>query len=318
MMTQEISTIQSVDIRKVWPDEAKHFTPWLAEHISELGDALGLELDPEATDVEQPVGNFRLDILTQDRDGKVAIENQLGETDHIHLGQLLTYVAGYDATVAVWIAGKFKDEHRAALDLLNLRTDEKIKFFGVVIEAWKIDNSRPAPHFSVVSAPNDWQDQKKAENRDNVSEKGQRYSQFFQGLVDQLGEGPYIPKARKIGGGNWQSFRNDYKGFGYSISFSHKDGRRAQIELYIDCGNKDLNEERFDQLASSKKEIEYEIRGKFDWERLDGKRACRISVVCAGSIHDDEKKLDEMRNWMIEKLPVFKKTFDPRLADLVG
>ena len=77
----------------------------------------------------------------------------LGETDHTHLGQLLTYMAGRDARVVVWIAGKFRDEHREALDLMNRLTDEETEFFGVVVEVLQIDNSHPAPHFKVVSAP---------------------------------------------------------------------------------------------------------------------------------------------------------------------
>ena len=88
-------------------------------------------------------------------------------------------------------------------------------------------------------------------------------------------------------------------------------------DAYIDGGDKDSNEKRFAQLESSKEEIESEIGGKFDWERLDDKKACRISVVRPGSIHDDQKNLDEIRNWMIEKLPAFKKTFGSRLAELV-
>lgn len=314
---RELSTIKSVDIRDVWSNEAENFTPWLAEHIAELGEALGLEL--ESTGVEAPVGNYRLDILARDRDRLVAIENQLGETDHTHLGQLLTYAAGYDASVAVWIAGKFRDEHREALDLLNRRADGESEFFGVVVEVWQIDGSRPAPHFRVISAPNDWRKQTKAKSPNGVgSELGQLYSKFFQELVDNLGKGHDIPQARTVNGRSYQSFRTGHGGSVYGAVFSTKDGGRAQIEVYIDCGDKAQNEERFDQLESQRTEIESEVGGKFDWERLEDRRACRISVVRPGSIRDDQKNLDEIRDWMIEKLPAFKKTFGPRLAELGG
>ena len=45
MTNKELASIQKVDLREVWPDEAQDFTPWLAEHLSELGDALGMELE---------------------------------------------------------------------------------------------------------------------------------------------------------------------------------------------------------------------------------------------------------------------------------
>ena len=310
---RELSTMKPVRIRDIWPSEPEHFTPWLAKHISDLGDALGLELDPEDTRTEAAVGPFSLDILSHDRyRGPVAIENQLGETDHTHLGQLLTYTAGYDAHIAVWVAGKFRDEHREALDLLNRRTDNESEFFGLVMEVWEIDGSKSAPYFRVVSAPNDWvKDRKNRESDSSV-----RYSEFFQYLVGKLGKGQGIPRPNKVTGRSWQSFRNEYQGFWYSVAFSSKEGGRAQIELYIDCGDQEINKERFDKLEESKEQIEAEIDGKFDWERLGSKRASRISVVRPGSIRDDQKKLDDMRKWIIEKLPVFTRTFDLKLAEI--
>ena len=46
--TTGLGRIAKVDLREAWTHEAKDFTPWLAEHISELGDALGLELEVQS------------------------------------------------------------------------------------------------------------------------------------------------------------------------------------------------------------------------------------------------------------------------------
>ena len=126
----DLATIQRVDdLRGVWSNEAADFTPWLAENIGVLGDALGMDLEVGAQ--EASVGSYALDILAHDGNGRqVVIENQLEATDHTHLGQLLTYAAGFDANVIVWIARNFQDEHREALDLLNRRTGEDTEFFG--------------------------------------------------------------------------------------------------------------------------------------------------------------------------------------------
>ena len=312
--TQELATIERVDIRGVWSNEASDFTPWLAGHMSELGEALGLELVDPVT--EAPVGGYKLDILTRDvggeSDRQVVVENQLDVTDHSHLGQLLTYAAGYEANVVVWIATEFKDEHREALDLLNRRTDKETEFFGVVVEVWKIDESRPAPHFKVVSAPNDWRKSNVSSGRaSSSSEREERYRVFFQDLIDNLGTGHSSTNAR---GRHYHSFPAGYGGFLYAASFTRKGGKKARIELYIDNGDKNWNEQQFARLEESKKEIESDIGGEFEWERLEDKRACRISVARPGSIDDDEETLEEIRDWMIEKLPAFERVFGPRLA----
>ena len=103
---------------------------------------------------------------------------------------MLTYAAGFDANVIVWIAREFKDEHREALDLLNHRTGEDTHFFGVEVELWKIDESRPAVNFNLVATPNKWRKQtiSNARATGTVSERDERYSEFFQPLVDTLRE----------------------------------------------------------------------------------------------------------------------------------
>ena len=141
----DLAKIEKVELKEAWPHEARDFTPWLAENIEELGAAIGVEL--ELVDTEAAVGEYSLDVLARDPygDRPVVIENQLEPTNHNHLGQLLTYAAGYDANLVVWLTREFRDEHRQALDWLNQRTDEHTQFFGVVVELWKIDGSRPAP-----------------------------------------------------------------------------------------------------------------------------------------------------------------------------
>jgi hypothetical protein len=96
--------------------------------------------------------------LVRDMEGHVVlIENQFGETDHRHLGQILTYLGGQEGSATViWIAEKIREEHRAAIDWLNASTQASFDFFAVEVEALKIGNSLPAPWFNVVAKPNSW------------------------------------------------------------------------------------------------------------------------------------------------------------------
>ena len=153
MTTPNLAKIERVDLRETWEHEAYDFTPWLADNIAELGEALGMEL--QLQQIEAPVGGYSLDILATDLNSNrpVIIENQLEATDHSHLGQLLTYAAGFDAEAVVWVTREFRDEHRQALDWLNQRTGDDTLFFGVEVELWKIGDSLPAPHFKLAASP---------------------------------------------------------------------------------------------------------------------------------------------------------------------
>ena len=185
----ELSNLDAVDLREVWPNEARDFTPWLADNIEQLSAVLGMDLELRSPEAE--VGAFSLDVLAHDlgNDRPVVIENQLESTNHDHLGKLLTYAARYDAQTVVWLVRELRPEHRAALDWLNQRTGEDTAFFGVVIEAWKIGDSLPAPRFNPVVVPNDCQKQMPGQDKNaDVSGKRLRYREFFQALIDTLRE----------------------------------------------------------------------------------------------------------------------------------
>ena len=158
MNDQTLGRLTPVELRDIWSSEASDFTPWRAreENLSVLGEALGVELELEAQ--EQAVGPFRADILCKEIGSGtwVLIENQLERSDHLHLGQLLTYASGLDAVTIVWIAARFTEEHRSTLDWLKKITDESFRFFGLEVELWRIGESPAAPKFNIVSKPNNW------------------------------------------------------------------------------------------------------------------------------------------------------------------
>ncbi len=321
MAEQTLSSIERVDLRNVWPNEAADFTPWLAANITSLGDALGLDLVLQ--DTEAPVGGYSLDILATDIHGNrpVIIENQLEVTDHDHLGKLLTYAAGHNANVVVWLTREFRDEHRQALDWLNQRTDGDTMFFGVVVELWQIDSSRPAPHFNLVASPNEWRKERPnrgaGSGRTQSSGRGERYRQFFQKLIDTLREEHKFTGARKAGPDNWYSFS---AGYGQKVTYGavFTGTKRAQVEVYIDGGDGENNLQVFSRLEERKAEIEEEFGQPLDWQPLENRRACRIAVSVAGSIDVDEENLATIQMWMVKSLLGLKRAFDPHLGRALG
>lgn len=235
-----LGKLEHLDPRKIWKNEAADFTPWLADHIDLLGEALGFDLQLEQS--EAAVGDFSCDILAREvgTNRPVIIENQLERTDHGHLGQLLTYAGGLDAAIVVWISPEIRDEHRKALDWLNRHTDDQVDFFGVSLEAIRIDDSKPAVQFTLVALPNDWG--KTRFEKKGVSERGMIYKEFFQALIDELRKKSFT-NAKTAQPQSWYAFSSGVSGIVYGIAFSTQ-GLRS--ELYIDMGNKERNKAIFE------------------------------------------------------------------------
>jgi len=156
----EIATLKKINLRDVWKDEGQ-FSDWLPENLSRLGDELWMAL--ERSEREKAVGPFSADIICADQISKfdVVIENQFTRTDHDHLGKMITYASGLQSQIIIWVAPRFRDEHRSAIDWLNDISGPETGFFGVVLEVFQISDSAYAPHFDTVARPNDWQRQVK-------------------------------------------------------------------------------------------------------------------------------------------------------------
>jgi hypothetical protein len=154
----DLGDLTQMNPRHIWPDEAANFTPWLAQNIRYIEKAIGRTLDVLQT--ERKVGPYRLDIHARDtvNDVTVVIENQLEPTNHMHLGQLLTYGAGLDAKVAVWVVPEVVDEHRVAVDWLNRLAGEKTSFFLLRFRVITIAGSKPAVEFIREVAPSHFRD----------------------------------------------------------------------------------------------------------------------------------------------------------------
>lgn len=183
-MNSEIvfGALADVPLRSAWAHEAHSFTPWLAENIDRIATAIGIPL--ELTGTEMRVGTFSADILARNTadDSVVLIENQLEGSDHTHLGQIMTYLAGLETHTMVWIAPSFREEHLSAIRWLNEHTVDPFAFFAVRLRVVRIGDSPFAPLFEVVERPNNWDRQiaeKKRAVEGDRTELGQHRFEFW-------------------------------------------------------------------------------------------------------------------------------------------
>ena len=264
----ELVRIERVNLRDVWSNEAAGFTPWLQKNIDQLGEALGMDL--EVDEREAPVGAFSLDLLARDGSGRpVIIENQLGTTDHIHLGQILTYAAGHNASVIRLDCKGIPRRAQGGSRLPQLSHQRRYGVLGVGLELWKIEGSRAAVNFDLVVTPNEWRKRVVGKRVVVATERGERYRLFFQTLMDTLRENHNFTRARKAQPQSWYSFSSGTCWFTYGASFTANG--RARVELYIDSTDRERNKLAFDKLEQQKTVLESELK-PLEWERLENRR----------------------------------------------
>lgn len=305
------SELRKIPLREIWENEASDFTPWLESNIQTLGDALGMDI--EFVDREASVGDFSLDIRARDLGSSrtVVIENQLTQTDHDHLGKLLTYAAGFDASIVVWISEEVRDEHRQAIEWLNQRTDTETQFFAVVPEVLQIDDSNPALEFKLVVSPNEWQKSKKQKPSANPSSRGEKYRSYTQMLIDELSEKHNFTGARTGQPYNWYDFSSGITGIGYGVQFA----RGSTVLTYVNI-NQRLRENRlalFDALEKQKGKIESDFGSPLEWNRAEEQQNSSVGVSRDGNIDFPDDELEEIREWHITNLLKLKEVFQPEI-----
>lgn len=313
-MAQSLGKLEKVDIRQIWEHEALTFTPWLAvpENLAQLGETLGIEFDEDSVQKEVGIGDFSADIFASDLSGrKIVIENQLERTNHDHLGKCITYAAGVGAEIIIWIARNVRDEHKQAVEYLNLNSSDKLNIFLVQLEAYKIGDSKPAPHFTIVESPNEWTKVVRNQNNDSskLSEVKLKQQSFFEMVRDYgLEHSKKVKSWQKPQPQHWYTVRSGSSVAHFSILTNSREAC-IFIETYID-GGKDSgaeNQRIFDRIYQDKDKIESEI-GLLIWNNNEESRAKTIKYRIDLDPMDDEQAQKSLPQ-VIEKLDQFISIF---------
>lgn len=293
------------DLRSIWKNEEYDFTPWLAkeQNIKLLSDELGISIKVLKT--EASVGKYSLDILAvnEDTNENIIIENQLEITNHDHLGKVLVYGAGYDAKTIIWIVKDYNEEHKQAIEWLNEHSDENINLFLIKIELFKIGDSEIAPHFEIISQPNDWTKTIRS-NQNNTELTGMKLVDlnFWQGFSEYLSENNTTFSVRKAQPQHW-----------YSLAIGSSD---CHIDLTVNKSGEiacslwiENNKELFNKFNAHKDEIERELGYAVRWDYKEGSKASSIDIRSDFKLDLKSNDLSKGYEWLLNKSEDFKKVF---------
>lgn len=311
-----LGRVSSLDLRTVWPTEDDCFTPWLAkpENLALLAQELGLELRSAETQVR--IGSFKADIVARTSDASAAvIENQLDDSNHKHLGQLLTYCAGLDdAAVAIWIARAFRSEHRRALDRLNDWSPTGMEFYGVELAAIKIGDSEVAPDFRPIAFPSEWEPHR--EEGSIARSLAARYRAFFEGFLSEISRSGAVQVVRRSHDLRRLRWAEDPTCVTCQVQFLRRN--RVSVALIIEDENVDETKLMFDRLYEQHEQIEAEIGTELQWSKQPGRRTSIVRWHGTGDILGSDTELAQISGWMLDSLARLRAAYGPHVDSILA
>ena len=153
------------------------------------------------------------------------------------------------------------------------------------------------------------------EIKEEVSDKQIQRRRFWTQFLNYAKTKTELHAKASPGDGGWVSVNAGVKGVTYCYSISKN---YATVELYIDRG-KDTdaeNEKIFDKLAAAKAEIEQVFGRSLEFDRMEGKRGCRLRKRITAGGYLDEQDWPQVHEGMAKDMIQLEKAVAPHLQKL--
>lgn len=309
-MKKPLAKLTKIELRDVWGHEALEFTNWLSqkENLDVLSEEIGIDIRLVKT--EANVGRFSVDILAEEEISgrKIIIENQLEDTNHDHLGKIITYAAGYDAEIVIWIVKNGREEHKKAVEWLNEHTDEEIGFFLIKLELWQIEGSNPAPKFDILVSPNEWAKIiKTGTGGDGLTETKLQQLDFWNKYKNYVQKRDSRIRLQTPRPQHWYDVSMGSSDAHIGLTVNSRENLLG-VEIYI-TKNKPLFKFLRDRQADIEKEIDQKI------VLVDAPVASRIKINKEVKSVFDSAEAESYYDWLYTKTILFQKVFGKHLRE---
>ena len=198
-------------------------------------------------------------------------------------------------------------EHIGAISWLN---ESATSFYLIKVEAVKISNSPPAALLTLIVGPSE-ESRKIGDQKKEWSEREKIRHKFWTQLLDRAREKTKWYTSISPSSKNNIGRTTGRKGLSFWNSIRQHD---ADVVLYIDRGTE--SEEIFERLAKSKEAIEKAFDEPLEWQRVEGKRFCRIKKQFTLGGYRDKEKWPEIQDAMIDAMIRLEKAFQPHIDKL--
>jgi hypothetical protein len=184
----------------------------------------------------------------------------------------------------------------------------------VKLEGVRIADSPPAALFTLIVGPSE-EGREVGKIKQGLAETEVARRQFWADLLNEARTRTSLHANISPGINHWVGAGAGKRGLVLNYLIFKND---AGVDLYVDCGkNADAeNKAIFDNLEKSRDRIDSAFGSKLVWQRLDGKRACRIRANLPGGGLADRERWPEIRTALIECMIRFEQAFRPIIDKL--
>ena len=217
------------------------------------------------------------------------------------------------AKAAIWIVSDPRPEHVAAITWLNEAS--AVDFYMVKVEAVKIGDSPAAPLFTLIVGPSE-EAKTVGIAKKEIAERYHIRKRWWTTLIERSVAITKLHAHITPGVASWIGVTTGLRGVNFNYAVWQDE---CGAEVYIDRGKdgEEENEVIYDQLLANKDVIEGSFGSALLWERLEGKRACRISYLCKdGGYRSPEDQWGVIQDNVVHAMDRLEKAIKPFLSKI--
>lgn len=261
----------------MWAEE-RWFTKWLKDNIHYVGEIINKNIvyasDEEKESSEYGKGKYPVDILAIDENNeKIIIENQYFLSNHVHLGEIITYAAWHNVSSVVWITEDIDEEHFRAVEFLNSLaqySSKEFKFWILLVSPDEHTYLTDKPTICLREAK--ISDCMKKNVETNLPQNADLNKKFWDEFTEKFpdGYGFTISRAKRtdcinMGWGKSYNMNIPFRKFNIKIEIQFKQNK----EIYFESIQRDFDEIEKEMQLGSYDKMSLSMEKKYSQIRIE-------------------------------------------------
>ncbi len=203
-------------------------------------------------------------------------------------------------------------EHEQAIHWMNEILPRDMAFYLVRVQAYRIENSNPAPLFFVIAGPSDAAFETGAQKK-VLAQRHHLRREFWTQLLEKSSKKTQLYSQISPGTDTWLNAGAGRSGEAYQFRIRMDD---AQVGLRLRLETGEETKQLYDQLLQYQYQIDNDFGEDLEWLRQDEIKASSIRHVITEGGLSDRDTWPEVQEAMIDAMIRLEKAFAPVLKSI--